>query len=282
MLKKKLSNQQKLEKPQSGDCLTEDVSKYFCLPAELTMPQFSRQVLDVQQAFSDQLAQLDFQKPPIQYVYNPLDYAKIPNELYHTKYCQTAKKLLFVGMNPGPFGMCQTGVPFGDVGRVREWLKIEGPVSKPLRECPERPVRGFQCTRKEQSGDRFWKFWESQCGNPENFFRNAFVYNYCPLAFMNSKGLNLTPADIKDFKDLELVCDKFFLKVIELFEPHCIIAIGRYTEKRTQLLLKKEKILTPILCMPHPSPRAVNNQNWHEKAKQFLVQNNLTKYFNQK
>lgn len=193
MLKKKLSSHQILEKP-SGDTLSQsdEVSEYFA-----ASPQFARQVLKVQQDLSNELGQIDFLKAPIQYVYNPSNYARIPNELYHTKYCQSPKKLLFVGMNPGPFGMCQTGVPFGDVDRVREWLKIEGPVSKPLPECPQRPVLGFHCKRKEQSGDRFWKFWESQCGNPDNFFNNAFVYNYCPLAFMDAKGLNLTPADIK-------------------------------------------------------------------------------------
>ena len=31
-------------------------------------------------------------------------------------------------MNPGPFGMVQTGVPFGEVEAVRSWLQRAGEV----------------------------------------------------------------------------------------------------------------------------------------------------------
>ncbi|XP_066245479.1 single-strand selective monofunctional uracil DNA glycosylase [Euwallacea similis] len=260
---------------------SQGISKYFPNDEQspLIMQPFTKQVLDVQRNLSNRLNQHNFLKLPVQYVYNPLDYAKAPNELYFTKYCQSPKKLLFVGMNPGPFGMCQTGVPFGDTSRVREWLQIEGEVSKPPNECPFRPVQGFDCVRKEQSGDRFWKFWESQCGAAENFFKNAFVYNYCPLAFMDRQGRNVTPADLKECKELESICDEYYSEIINLMEPNFLIAIGRYIEKRTHILFKQTGSKIPILCMPHPSPRTINNQNWPEKALQFLEKNNLKKYF---
>lgn len=212
MLRKKLFQEKTEEKrtPNSEDqrlgildlslqnCPAAEVSRYFPnVHQDPPNSLFANQLLEIQRNFNNILNQVNFLKDPIKYVYNPTEYAKIPNELYFRKYCLLSKKLLFVGMNPGPFGMCQTGVPFGDTNWVRNWLQIEGPVLKPPIECPSRLIQGFACTRKEQSGDRFWKFWSDLCGTPDVFFRNAFVYNYCPLAFMDRNGRNLTPAEIK-------------------------------------------------------------------------------------
>jgi hypothetical protein len=36
------------------------------------------------------------------------------------------------------------------------------------------------------------------------FFHQAFVYNYCPLAFMMSTGKNITPTELKVFSKLHL------------------------------------------------------------------------------
>ena len=48
------------------------------------------------------------------------------------------KKLIFVGMNPGPFGMVQCGVPFGEIAAVRDWMGHRGgQVDKPARENPQ-------------------------------------------------------------------------------------------------------------------------------------------------
>ena len=94
--------------------------------------------------------------PPVACVYAPLDYAWAPHRLYLERYGAGPRDMLFVGMNPGPFGMVQTGVPFGDVTMVRDWLGIEAPVERPAREHPKRPVRGFDIGRGEVSGARFW------------------------------------------------------------------------------------------------------------------------------
>lgn len=49
-------------------------------------------------------------KDPVRYVYNPLDYAWNTHHLFVEKYCHSGQSVLFLGMNPGPFGMAQTGV----------------------------------------------------------------------------------------------------------------------------------------------------------------------------
>ena len=45
-----------------------------------------------------------------------------------------------LGMNPGPFGMAQTGVPFGEVAQVRDWLGIDG-AGRPSRRASTRSGR---------------------------------------------------------------------------------------------------------------------------------------------
>src|SRR5205085_6224553 len=86
---------------------------------------------------------------PVTNVYNPLIYARAPHELYLRRFGQGQKSVLFLGMNPGPFGMAQTGVPFGDVARVRDFLGIDAAVGRPELEHPARPVTGFACPRSE-------------------------------------------------------------------------------------------------------------------------------------
>lgn len=186
-------------------------------------------------------------------------------------------------MNPGPFGMCQTGVPFGDPKCVKEFLQIEGVVNKPEIECPFREILGFNSSRREQSGERLWRFFQSICHTPEFFFKNAFLFNFCPIALMKGNGCNVTPGEIKDIKvrkSLEVLCEDWYLKVIRLLQPEYLIAIGRYIHKKTKDVFKANHIDNiKILYMPHPSPRAVNNTNWHEKAQTFLDENNLMQYF---
>ena len=131
---------------------------------------------------------------PVTHVYAPLDYAWAPHRRYLERYgTRTPREVLFVGMNPGPFGMAQNGVPFGDTAMVRDWLGIEAPVGSPDREHPKRPVLGFRIRRGEVSGARLWGWARERFGAPERFFGRAFVWNYCPLCFMSETGRNVTP-----------------------------------------------------------------------------------------
>ena len=97
------------------------------------------------------------------FVYNPLSYARPGYAAYVERYGSRPKRVVLVGMNPGPFGMVQTGVPFGHVGLVRDWMGIDVAIGKPAREHPKRPVTGFACTRTwrlpQRAGKRFWAQW---------------------------------------------------------------------------------------------------------------------------
>ncbi len=70
---------------------------------------YSEEFLDVEVRLSQMLSQLRF-GGQVTYIYNPVQYAYEPHSQYVKRYCTTRKRILFVGMNPGPYGMAQTGV----------------------------------------------------------------------------------------------------------------------------------------------------------------------------
>ena len=82
------------------------------------------------QRLRDEVARLEF-AAPVAHVYNPLEYAWPAHEAYLRRYAAGPKRVLFLGMNPGPFGMVQTGVPFGEIAAVRDWLRIQAPIGCP-------------------------------------------------------------------------------------------------------------------------------------------------------
>jgi single-strand selective monofunctional uracil DNA glycosylase len=211
-------------------------------------------------------------RPPTMHVYNPLGYARNPGEQYVERYGNSRKEVLFLGMNPGPWGMAQTGVPFGTVKLVRDWLEIEGPVGKPAHEHPKRPILGFDVQRDEVSGERFWGWARDRFGTPGNFFERFFVANYCPLVFMEQSGRNRTPdkLPIEEKKELFQLCDRALLQVVTTLEPEWVIGIGAFAEARATsalagLGIRIERIL-------HPSPASpVANRGWAQQADQQLA-----------
>ncbi len=210
---------------------------------------------------------------PVSYVYNPLDYAWSPHELYLRKFGGAPKRVIFLGMNPGPFGMAQTGVPFGEIAAVRDWLGIQGPVGKPQREHPRRPVTGFACNRSEVSGRRLWSLFAAQFRTPELFLLDHLVVNYCPLAFVEDTGRNRTPDKLPKLeKDaLFAACDRHLRAVVSVVQPEWLIAVGDFAFKRAEQVFpggapKLGRIL-------HPSPASpAANRGWAGVATQQLQQ----------
>jgi single-strand selective monofunctional uracil DNA glycosylase len=212
--------------------------------------------------------------PPVAYVYNPLDYAWAAHEIYLRNYGNCRKRVLFFGMNPGPFGMVQTGVPFGEIAAVRDWLKIHAPIGKPLKECPKRPVDGFDCKRSEVSGFRLWGLFARRYPNAADFFAQHFVANYCPLAFMEEGGRNLTPdkLPIKVRTQLLAACNEHLKAVIAALQPEWVIGIGGFAAERAQAVLSGDSSVK-IGQIPHPSPASpAANRNWAETAEAQLKQ----------
>ena len=172
---------------------------------------------------------------PIDYVYNPLQYAWNAYRRYLEHFAGgRGKRVLLLGMNPGPWGMAQTGVPFGEIEAVRDWMGIQEAVGRPAAEHPRRPITGFATTRSEVSGKRLWGLMRERFGTAEGFFRQHFVGNYCPLLFLDSGGKNITPDKLRsrDRQALFHCCDEHLLATIRTLDPQWLIGIGRFTEQR--------------------------------------------------
>jgi single-strand selective monofunctional uracil DNA glycosylase len=171
--------------------------------------------------------------PPVSHVYNPLTYAWAAHEAYLRRYAASPRRVVFLGMNPGPFGMVQNGVPFGDLAAVRDWLGIVAEVQKPATENPARPIEGFACARSEVSGRRLWGLFRERFGTPEVFFSEHFVANYCPLAFF-AQGRNLTPdkLSLAEAMPLQAACDAHLKAMVSVLQPEWVIGVGAFAVGR--------------------------------------------------
>jgi single-strand selective monofunctional uracil DNA glycosylase len=215
------------------------------------------------------LAELTFGE----HVYNPLDYAWPAHEEYLRRYASGRKRVVFLGMNPGPFGMVQTGVPFGEIEAVRDWMGIGVSFEPPAAQHPMRPVTGFACTRSEISGRRLWGFFRERYGTAASFFEEHTVLNYCPLAFMDESGRNRTPDRLPagEREPLFRECDRHLRDVVRILDPVWLIGIGGFAARRAELALDRETVRVGRLEHPSPAnPRA--NQGWPALATAQLVE----------
>jgi single-strand selective monofunctional uracil DNA glycosylase len=208
---------------------------------------------------------------PVAYVYNPLVYAREPAERYVERFAPGRAEVVFLGMNPGPWGMAQTGVPFGEVAAVRDWLDIEGRVTTPPVMHPRVPVRGFDCPRSEVSGRRLWGLVRERFGDAEAMAGHWFVANYCPLLFLDGEGRNVTPDKLAgpDRAALFPLCDRFLAVLLATLRPRWAVGIGAFARQRLETVAGPLGIeVTSIL---HPSPASpAANRGWARQARAAL------------
>jgi len=210
--------------------------------------------------------------PPVSHVYNPLVYARRPYDLYLQKYGRPPRNVLLLGMNPGPWGMAQTGVPFGEIDAVRRWMNIYAPVDRPPQPHPRRPVTGFACPRSEISGKRLWGWAQKTFATPERFFARFFVSNYCPLMFIDADGRNRTPNNLRvaERRPLNAVCDRALRRTVGHLHPRYVVGIGKFARQRAEAALAGLDVT--IGCITHPSPANPRaNRGWES-----LIEGELT------
>ncbi len=197
---------------------------------------------------------------PVTHVYNPLEYAWQPHSAYLERYGSAPREMLFLGMNPGPWGMAQTGVPFGEVAAVTDWLGIGGEVLRPPVEHPKRPVEGFACRRSEVSGRRLWGWAQKAFGTPEAFFARFFVANYCPLAFLEESGKNRTPDRLPaaEREPLFDACDRALRATVEILDTRLVVGVGRFAEARATAALRGTEVRVGRVTHPSPANPAAN------------------------
>jgi single-strand selective monofunctional uracil DNA glycosylase len=200
---------------------------------------------------------------PVTHVYNPLEYAWAPHRLYLRRFGRRRREVILLGMNPGPWGMAQTGIPFGDVEMVRDWMGIEAAVERPGKEHPRRPVEGFACRRSEVSGRRLWGWARDLSGTPERFFQRYMVVNYCPLSFMEEGGRNRTPdkLPVREREPLLTACDESLRRMMRHYRPEVVIGLGRFAHLRAAAALAGLPVRLGLA--PHPSPANPRaNKGW--------------------
>jgi single-strand selective monofunctional uracil DNA glycosylase len=227
-------------------------------------------LISIAQRLRDELATIR-RRGAVRHVYNPLVYAWAPHCAYLDRFGRAEREVLIVGMNAGYFGMAQTGVPFGDVVMVRDWLGIEGRVMRPNDEHPKRPIEGLACRRREVSGQRLWGWARDAFGTPERFFARFFVVNYCPLCFLGESGANLAldklPAASR--KHVQDACDQALRAAAIALNVRYAIGLGHFAARRVVAVLGDE-----VVCgsAPHPSPaNASVGPHWAREMERALT-----------
>jgi len=218
-----------------------------------------------------ELATLNFQGT-VKYVYNPLIYARRSYDLYLKRYGAKPKEIILLGMNPGPWGMAQTGIPFGEVNLVRDWLQIEAPINQPEKMHPKRTIQGFACTRSEVSGRRLWGWVQKHFKTPQKFFSRFLILNYCPLIFMEESGRNKTPNTLpaSEQKPLLEICDKALTESIKWLEPKYVIGVGKFAADRARQALHGLNFKLGVITHPSPAnPKA--NRGWDQIVEKELL-----------
>ncbi len=236
---------------------------------------FADQILAAGAALCEEVARLRF-ADPVACTYNPLDYAWDLHARYVRRWGASPRRVLMLGMNPGPWGMAQTGVPFGEINAVKDWLQLTGRVHKPDPEHPKRPVLGLECPRSEVSGRRLWGYFAAKFGTPEAFFAEHIIINYCPLVFMEESGRNRTPDKLPAAESAPLfaACDARLRALIDLYRPRWLVGVGGFARRKLEALVGKSPgpegpRLGTIL---HPSPASpAANRGWAAAAEAQIV-----------
>lgn len=223
-------------------------------------------LVEIARALAKSVGRLRFALP-VTHVYNPLDYAWAAHAQYLEKYGDGTKEVLFLGMNPGPWGMAQTGVPFGEVGAVRDWLGINATIGRPDREHPKRPITGLACTRSEVSGARLWGWARETFGTPDLFFERFFIGNYCPLSFMEESSRNRTPDKLpaSEREPLFEACDRALCDTVAHLQPTILVGVGAFAAKRALNALEGTGVRIGRILHPSPASPAAN-RGWAEQA----------------
>jgi single-strand selective monofunctional uracil DNA glycosylase len=225
------------------------------------------ELIRISRRLADACDTLSFSEP-VTHVYNPLRYAQDSVEQYLTKYGKKTGRVVLLGMNPGPWGMAQTGVPFGEVSFVRDWMGLDAKVHKPEHEHPKRPVLGLDCQRSEVSGARMWGWAKERFGPARSFFSRFFVLNYCPLSFMEEGGRNVTPDKLPKEERTPLfeICNAALRETIDALAPKMIVGVGAFARKQAERVVGDRGI--EIGQMLHPSPASPKaNRGWASAAE---------------
>ena len=210
-------------------------------------------------------------------IYNPLVYAWQPHLAYLKKAAKGKAKTLLLGMNPGPHGMGQMGIPFAATAMVREVLEIHDlPVEQPRNLHPKRPVSGLDWPKEEVSGTRLWSLLSEHYGSGEKILSKVFLVNHCPLMlFSGERATNITPDKISGSTNRLLLerCDEHLREIVDILGITTVIGVGKFAEKRAIKALSNTDVEVKTCWHPSPaSPLANKNggADWRDNVRSVL------------
>lgn len=237
------------------------------------MIEASSKLRDDVEKFSDSLVK----EGSVDAVYNPLAYAWEPHRAYLELASGGGAKTLLLGMNPGPHGMGQMGIPFAATSVVRDLLKITDlEVGQPRTPHPKRPISGLDWPKEEVSGTRLWGLLANEYGSAESIFKSVFLLNHCPLMlFSGERATNITPDKITGPTTKALLerCDEHLREVVDIMQIERVIGVGKYSEKRALNALSGIDISVTTCWHPSPaSPLANRNkgEDWKKNVRNVL------------
>ena len=237
------------------------------------MIEASSKLRDDVEKFADSLVK----EGSVDAVYNPLAYAWEPHRAYLELASRGGAKTLLLGMNPGPHGMGQMGIPFAATSVVRDLLKITDlEVVQPRTPHPKRPISGLDWPKEEVSGTRLWGLLANEYGSAESIFKSVFLLNHCPLMlFSGERAANITPDKITGPTTKALLerCDDHLREVVDIMQIERVIGVGRYSEKRALNALSGIDISVTTCWHPSPaSPLANRNkgEDWKKNVRNVL------------
>ena len=238
----------------------------------------AQRMIDAREVLCDACNQMTFEGAGVAAVYNPIDYARPMADAYLRRYVDGPRRVLMFGMNPGPWGMAQNGVPFGEVAAVRDFLKLDAPIGRPERwggEHPKRPVVGMDCTRSEVSGRRVWALLKDRYGTADAALSDLHVLNFCPLVFMGETGRNITPDRLTaaERAPLEAACRAHLVRVLEILEPEHVVGVGVWAEKQAAAVVEAAGSPAKVSRILHPSPASpLSNKDWPGTVTRQLIE----------
>jgi single-strand selective monofunctional uracil DNA glycosylase len=217
---------------------------------------------------------LTLSTPQVGWTLNPLIYAQPMQRQLIERHAlpptASPRRALLVGMNPGPWGMGQTGIPFGDPVAVRDWIGLDAPIGQPATPCPLKPVLGLDSPRREGSGQRLWGWAAERWGTPAAFFDDMFVWNYCPLLLLDrDRATNRTPDKLlaADQRAILPACDLALAALVAVLKPAHVIGVGGWATTRCRAALAHMPDAPPIHTILHPSPASpAANRGWAAQA----------------
>ena len=209
--------------------------------------------------------------------YNPLDYAWDVHEAYLRRMGGSGARTVVLGMNPGPHGMGQMGIPFAATSVVRDLLGITGiPVGQPEPADSRRPVVGLEYPREEVSGTRLWGLLSEHYGDAGAIASRVFLVNHCPLMlFSGPRATNITPDKVGGKRARALLerCDQHLREVVAALDGQRVIGVGKFAESRARSALADEAV--GVVGCWHPSPASpLANRNggadWRANVREVL------------